>query len=49
MYQAVTHGIRVRVTPQYLEEESSPRDSRARMRSDRWFSANRVGNHTSLP
>ena len=22
MYEAVTHGIRVRVTPQYLEEES---------------------------
>ena len=28
MYEAVTQGIRVRVTPQYLEEESSPHDSR---------------------
>jgi ApaG protein len=28
MYEAVTQGIRVRVTPQYLEEDSSPRDSR---------------------
>ena len=28
MYEAVTHGIRVRVTPQYLEEESSPDESR---------------------
>jgi ApaG protein len=28
MYEAVTQGIRVRVTPQYLEEESSPNDSR---------------------
>jgi ApaG protein len=28
MYEAVTQGIRVRVTPQYLEEESSHRDGR---------------------
>jgi ApaG protein len=28
MYEAVTQGIRVRVTPQYLEEESSPHDNR---------------------
>jgi ApaG protein len=28
MYEAVTHGVRVRVTPQYLEEESSPDDDR---------------------
>ena len=28
MYEAVTHDIRVRVTPQYLEEESSPEDGR---------------------
>ncbi len=28
MYEAVTRGIRVRVTPQYLEEESSPEDDR---------------------
>jgi len=28
MYEAVTESIRVRVTPQYLEEESSPDDSR---------------------
>jgi ApaG protein len=28
MYEAVTQGIRVRVTPQYLEEESSPHESR---------------------
>jgi ApaG protein len=28
MYEAVTQGIRVRVTPQYLEEESSPNDGR---------------------
>ena len=28
MYEAVTHGIRVRVTPQYLEEESAPDESR---------------------
>ena len=28
MYEAVTHGVRVRVTPQYLEEESSPGESR---------------------
>ena len=28
MYEAVTQGIRVRVTPKYLEEESSPDDSR---------------------
>jgi ApaG protein len=28
MYEAVTEGIRVRVTPQYLEEESSPDDDR---------------------
>jgi ApaG protein len=28
MYEAVTKGIRVRVTPQYLEDESSPNDGR---------------------
>ena len=28
MYEAVTRGIRVRATPQYLEEESSPEDDR---------------------
>ena len=28
MYEAVTHGIRVRVAPQYLEEESSPEEGR---------------------
>jgi ApaG protein len=28
MYETVTHGIRVRVVPQYLEEESSPEESR---------------------
>ncbi len=28
MYEAVTHGVRVRVTPQYLEEESSPDEAR---------------------
>jgi ApaG protein len=28
MYEAVTRGIRVRATPQYLEEESSPDDGR---------------------
>jgi ApaG protein len=28
MYEAVTQGIRVRVTPQYLEEESSPDEGR---------------------
>jgi ApaG protein len=28
MYEAVTHDIRVRVAPQYLEEESSPDESR---------------------
>ena len=28
MYEAVTQGIRVRVTPQFLEEESSPEDDR---------------------
>jgi len=28
MYEAVTQGIRVRVTPQYLEEESSPEEGR---------------------
>lgn len=28
MYEAVTRGIRVRVTPQYLEEESSPEKDR---------------------
>ena len=28
MYEAVTHGVRVRVTPQFLEEESSPDESR---------------------
>jgi ApaG protein len=26
MYEAVTHGIRVRVEPQYLEEQSSPEE-----------------------
>jgi uncharacterized protein affecting Mg2+/Co2+ transport len=28
MYEAVTRGIRVRVTPQYLEEESSPEEGK---------------------
>jgi ApaG protein len=28
MYEAVTSGIRVRVVPQFLEEESSPEDGR---------------------
>ena len=28
MYETVTQGIRVRVMPQYLEEESSPDESR---------------------
>src|SRR5262249_12371078 len=28
MYEAVTRGIRVRVTPQYLEEESCPDEKR---------------------
>jgi ApaG protein len=28
MYEAVTHGVRIRVTPQYLEEESSPEEGR---------------------
>lgn len=28
MYETVTRGIRVRVTPQYLEEESSPEKDR---------------------
>lgn len=28
MYEAVTRGIRVRVQPQYLEEESAPVDGR---------------------
>ena len=28
MYEAVTQGIRVRVTPQYLEEESDPDEDR---------------------
>ncbi len=28
MYEAVTRGIRVRVVPQFLEEESSPEDGR---------------------
>ena len=27
MYEAVTRGIRVRVTPQYLEDQSSPEES----------------------
>jgi ApaG protein len=27
MYEAVTRGIRIRVTPQYLEDQSSPEDS----------------------
>jgi ApaG protein len=26
MYEAVTRGIRIRVTPQYLEDQSSPED-----------------------
>jgi ApaG protein len=28
MYETITQGIRVRVTPQYLEEESSPHEDR---------------------
>lgn len=28
MYEAVTRAIRIRVAPQYLEEESSPEDGR---------------------
>ena len=28
MYETVTRGIRVRATPQYLEDESSPEDDR---------------------
>jgi ApaG protein len=28
MYEAITQGIRVRVTPQYLEDESSPNEGR---------------------
>ena len=28
MYEAVTQGIRVRVTPQYLEEDSAPHEDR---------------------
>jgi ApaG protein len=28
MYEAVTHGVRVRVTPEYLEDQSSPDESR---------------------
>jgi len=28
MYEAVTRGIRIRVTPQFLEQESSPDESR---------------------
>ena len=28
MYEAVTRGIRVRATPQYMEEESAPEDDR---------------------
>ena len=28
MYEAVTRGIRVRATPQFLEEESSPEEDR---------------------
>ncbi len=27
MYEAVTHGIRIKVEPQYLEEQSSPDES----------------------
>ncbi|HEX6609618.1 MAG TPA: Co2+/Mg2+ efflux protein ApaG [Hyphomicrobiaceae bacterium] len=27
MYEALTHGIRIKVEPQYLEEQSSPDDS----------------------
>jgi ApaG protein len=28
MYEAVSHGVRVRVVPQFLEEESSPDEGR---------------------
>jgi ApaG protein len=28
MYEAVTHGVRVRVTPLYVEEQSAPEESR---------------------
>ena len=28
MYEAVTRGVRVRVTPQYLEDESAPDEAR---------------------
>jgi ApaG protein len=28
MYEAVTRGIRIHATPQYVEEESSPHDNR---------------------
>ena len=28
MYEAVTRGVRVRVTPQYLEDESAPAEER---------------------
>ena len=28
MYEAVTRGIRIRVTPQFLEEESAPAEGR---------------------
>ena len=28
MYEAVTRGVRIRVTPQFLEEESSPEEDR---------------------
>ena len=27
MYEAVTHGIRIKVEPQYLEDQSSPEES----------------------
>ena len=26
MYEAITRGIRIRVEPQYMEEQSSPED-----------------------
>ena len=28
MYEAITHGIRINVSPQYLENESSPEEQR---------------------
>jgi len=27
MYEAITHGVRVKVTPEYLDEQSSPEES----------------------